>query len=126
MPQRMKRTMPVEPGDHLPRLEGDLHPPLRCPPPPLFSEERRTRIKRFVVGVPPVPELSQLVDEAVREDISVAPTFGDLGVDPDPRLGLASAGVDVAHIQTDDFGKRQARAEGEAEGEMVASLGGGD
>jgi len=32
---------------------------------------------------------------------------------------------DVADLQTDDFGKRQARAEGEAEGEMVARVGGG-
>lgn len=76
--------MPVEPGDHLPRLEGDLHPPLRDPPPPLVAEERRTRIERFVVGELPVPELSKLGDEAVRkEHLGGAAALGDLGANAD-------------------------------------------
>lgn len=48
-----------------------------------------------------------------------------LGLDPDAGLGLAAGGVEVAHLQADDFGKAQAGAESEAECEMVVGVGGG-
>ena len=98
----------------------------RFPLPPLVAEERRTRIERFAVGELPVPELSLLVEEAVREEhVSGAVALRDLGADADAGLGRAGGRVDVAYVQTDDLGRAEAGAEGEAEGEVVSRVGGG-
>lgn len=78
------------------------------------------------MGELPVAELSQFVDDAVREeDVGGPATFGNLGADAYAGLGLAGAGVDVAHVQAHDFGQAEASAEGEAEREVVAGVRGG-
>ena len=64
----------------------------------------------------------------IRHTLTVVRTF-PADVDEchriDARLRLACGGLHVTHVRADDLGEAEAGAEGDAEGEVVAGVGGG-